>query len=674
MTGERLEQIYSKYGGKAIYPPLFLFFFFLHFLSSAGMSLPATDPNELSVIAVGEWFIGNNWSGVMCSVDYYYGFLQGLLYAPALLIFGSPQAQYTAMLAVNALLISLVPPLAFSCSKKLGVAKVWKQLLIAFVTGAYCCYFAHAKFVWSETVTIVFPWLMLWLLLRAGEAKNKLTRHLFAVLLGACCALSLGAHTRLISAVLAVIAALTAQKIFYKKSSVPVLPFLLLFAVSGVPVLILSVLIQQDLWLETQPSLLANTVEYFIAQIGSGFSAENGIARFFITLFGQLYYFITATWGAGAVAICLFGVVLTRCIREKKAGMEQSYDAGTAGFAFFTFFGVVFTALFGVFYRFGSDGFTVYQDTTLFGRFLDGVIPFALMFVLVILFTRSIELKKLLAATVILALVYIAFFSATLPVILECGATRIAPILALYPLQIGTDSSALLSFESLLLTASMTFCVMALFIVIVSCTKKLRSPLISVILLGLTVYSVIFIQNEYLPLCRQEAQRKNSAVTELSESVYNQSGAPTLTAFNLSRHEALMLQFLNQYVTVRITYDIESIPENCYLAVKSDEDVSALVNGRSPFLLVAENGGLRLYAYGERAIAYMQSQNIGESEDESSALLPEKTSPSQTSAPEPTPDTSTTERTPKVSTRTTPAVITVPAEALGTDDEWAAIE
>ncbi len=673
MLEERLESIYTKYGGKAFYLPLFLFFFLLHFTSSFGLNYPATDPNELSVIAVGEWLIGNNWSGVMCSVDYYYGFVQGLLYTPVLLLFSDPQTQYAGMLAVNALLISTVPLFAFSCAKRLGAGKVWKALLTAVAAGAYCCYFAHAKFAWSETSALVFPWLLLWLLLRAEDIRKKWARVLFALLLGFCCALALGAHNRLIAVVAAVAAALAAQRIFCKKSAVPILPFLLSLLVSGASVLILSVVLQQSLWLWTDPSLLNNTVENFLAQAAAGFSAENGVGRFFATLFGQLYYFVTATWGAGAVAFCLFAAVFRRCVRRKRTGGDQEDPPAMIGFSFFAFFSVVLTILISTLYRFGSDGLTVYQDTMLFGRFLDGVIPFALMFTMITLFTRSIELNKLLAASGLLGAVYLAFFMGTAPAILECGSTRIAPILALYPLQIGKDSSSLLSFESLLLTASMTFCVMALFIVVVSCTKKLRSILISVILTVLTTYSVLFIQNEYLPMCREESSRKNAAVVDLSESVYNQNGAPTLTAFNLSRHEALMLQFLNQNITVRITYDIETIPENCYLAVTANEDVSALANSRSPFLLVAESRNLRLYAYGERAIAYMQSQNIGANENEESALIPEKTT-SQTQTLPPQSSVRTTERTPIVSTRTTPAVVTVPAEAFGTDDEWAVIE
>ena len=197
-------------------------------------------------------------------------------------------------------------------------------------------------------------------------------------------------------------------------------------------------------------------------------------------------------------------------------------------------------------------------------------------------------------------------------------------MLGLYPLRVGAASRELLNFDSLLLTMSMTFCVMGILLVIISCTKKYRSIIISAIMTTITVYSLVFISAVYLPICRTESVEKNNSVAELAKNVYDQSGAPAVTAYNISRHDALMLQFLNRNVTVKVTYDIESVPENSFLVVRNTEDVSALENSRTPFLLIAESSTLKLYAYGERASAYMVSQDIGEEElhAEQNTLIP----------------------------------------------------
>ena len=81
---------------------------------------------------------------------------------------------------------------------------------------------------------------------------------------------------------------------------------------------------------------------------------------------------------------------------------------------------------------------------------------------------------------------------------------------------------------------------------------------------------------------------------------------------------------------------------------------------------------IRLYAYGERAVAYMQSQNVGEEEiKEEETLIPEKTTVSET-----TPVTVTT--TPPVTTTTpsvsTPHILTSTENSILHEDEWAILE
>lgn len=677
MLGGKLRDIYEKYGVRSVYPFMYLLFFIFNFLSSLGMTYPATDPNELCVIAVSQFFTGKNWAGVMCSVDYYYGFLQGVIYTPVMLIFKNPELQYAAIGFINAAIISFVPILSFSIGKRLGIEKLWKLLVIAFVTGGYCCYFAHSKFAWTETVTIILPWLVLRMLIVMSELKNKTKNHALSVLLGLMCALCLAAHVRLIAVIITVITVIAAERIFFNKKTVYLGTFIPAFIIGTAGVLAVTHILITNLWCCTDPSQLNNTLSHLFSVLGG--DIDNSSARFIQTIFGQLYYFITSTWGFGAVALCLFGAMLSNLIKRKRADEAQTYSHSMCIIGVFSFFSSIFTVIASTLYRFGADGFYMYQDNVIFGRFLDSIIPFAFLFVLSILFTTSIKINKILGAATITAVVFLVFFTITVPVILGCDASRIAPILSLYPLRVGADTE-LLDFNTLLLTVSMVFCVLSVFIVVISCTKKYRSAIISAILSMLTVYSLIFISGTYLPMCRQESVIKNQAVVDISESVYNQNGAPTLTLYNLSRHDALMLQFLNTNINVRITYDIESIPENCFVAVKSKEDVSALLGGRMPFLLIDENESLRLYAYGDRAVAYMRSQNVDESEQdaENTPLITTAettTTPEQTTVPSEAKRTSfTTERTPIISTYDPPEVVTSHADEFGAEAEWAEIE
>lgn len=646
------------------------------------MTYPAMDPNELGVIAVAQYFAGKSWAGIMVSVDYYYGFLQGLIYTPVMFLFNSPEVQYTAILVVNALLISLVPLLAISISKRAGVEKFWKMAVIAFVSGEYCCYFAHSKFAWSETITILLPWIILRLLLGLSEQKKKPKAHLLSVLTGILCGLAFGAHVRLVALPVIIIIIIVFERLVYNKKSVLLPSFIPSLIISLGFSLYVTRVLQTELWRCTDPSKLNNTLSNLISVLKT--ETENSGQRFIQTVFGQLYYFITSTWGLGALALCLFGAVIYHTVKQKLSGVRQSYPINISFIGLFAFLNAFFAIISGTLYRFHTDGFYTYQDNVLFGRFLDSVIPFSLIFVLILLFTSSIKLNKILGSAIICGVVYLVFFVVTVPVILECDATRIAPILALYPLRIGAAGAELLNFNSLSLTVSAVFCVLAVFVVVISCTKKYRSAVIAVMICGLTVYSLAFISGTYLPMCRNESVAKNKAVADLSESVYNQNGAPPLTLYNINRHDALMLQFLNTNISVRITYDIETIPENCFVAVKKDEDVNALLNSHTSFLLVSGNDKLKLYAYGERAVAYMRSQDSeGDDSVDTPLITTESTTdvtPEESTAPPETSVTSTrrtsftTERTPIISTYNVPEVVTSHVDDIGDEYEWADIE
>ena len=677
---DKLRALYEKYGNKAIYPPLFTVFFVIHLFGGLCMRYPAVDPNELSVIAVADFFAGRPWTGIMVSVEYYYGFLQGLIYTPVVVLFDDPSVQYTVMLIINSAMISIVPLIAYSLAYRFKTGKIWKCIITAFAAGGFSCYYAHTKFVWTETISIVLPWIIIWLVFRTEDCRNKASRFFMSLLTGAVCGLALAAHTRLIAVVLALTAAIILERVFFGKKFINPIAFFSALAFSALSVLTISFILWKNLWCTEDPSLLKNTLAEFFANFGSNIAGD-GIMRLIETFCAQMYYYATTTWGLGAVSFCLFAAVISACIKHKARKEPQTYELDISVFSFFSVLTVIFTIVFSTLYRFSSDGYGVYQDTMMFGRFIDGVVPFALVFVLIMLFTHSISVNKILGAAAVLGVIYIAFSVVAVPTILESPSTRIAPVLGLYPLRVGAASRELLTFDSLLLTISMTFCVMGVLLVVISCTKKYRSIIISTLMTLITVYSLVFISVVYLPICSSESIMKNQSVSELSKHVYDQNGAPGITAYNISRHDALMLQFLNRNITVKVTYDIESVPENSFLVVNTGEDVSALENSRTPFLLVSECGSLRLYAYGERASAYMVSQDIGEEEKESEkeTLIPEKTTasseqtePTTTTVPESS--VTTTERTPIVSTYTLPSVITMPADSLDEDDEWAVIE
>lgn len=615
--GERMERIrdlfhkfYVKRGSHGVMFIMFALWFTVNVIFAVQMTLPSIDPNEFGVAATGAFFCGADWSGVMSGTEYFYGYIQGLLYTPIMLLTNDAYTQYKAMLIMNALFVSFVPVLAYSIASKLGVKKPRQLIITAFICGAYVTYFAHTKFIWNETASIVLPWLLIWLLLVIGETKHLGLKHMLSVLMGFLCVISFAAHERLIGVVLALIITIITARAAFKKKMLCLTSFFASLVATIVLERITTYAIQQSVW-QASGGMLKNTAENVLENISQGFSAES-LGQFFKTLVGQLYYFVTSTWGFGGLAIGIFALVTFSVIKCRRKKLPSKYSTDFLIYMLFSSLTTLFTLIIGVFYKYNS-GYSDYQDTAIFGRFLDGIIPLSLLFLLIFIFIYDISLRQLFSGVIALGAVYIPFFLFTEPDILSAGSVRLSPILALFPLRIGEAPAALYTHETFMLTASAAFCVMAVLIVIVSCAKELKKLLCAAVIAIITAYSTICVAAVYLPLCNAEAITKNSEAVNITSYLYNQVDAPPITAYRTTRHTATMIQYLNQNTKVLYTLDRSDIPDNCFIIIPSTETLRFPVSDHKLTLQeLAEIDGYIIYAYGERALAYAQSQGIGE--------------------------------------------------------------
>lgn len=603
------HRFFNKYGNKGAMLVIFVVWFAVNTVFSLRMTLPSIDPNEFGVAATGAFFCGANWTGVMSGTEYFYGYIQGLLYTPIMLLTNDPYVQYKALLVMNSFMISFVPILAYNIAARLGVKKPRQLVLCAFICGGYVTYFAHTKFIWNETVAIVLPWVLVWVVMCAASEKHYGFKNMLSVLAGFLCVVAFAAHERLIGVILALIITVVIARLAYRKKTVCLISFFSAMAVTAVLERITTYSIQKSVW-QTTGGTLKNTAENFFENFASGFEGE-GVSHFFKTLIGQLYYFVTSTWGFGGLAMGLFALVMIVVIRSNVRKTPCKFSADFVLYAAFSAMTVFFTLIIGTFYKY-SVNYSDYQDTAIFGRFLDGVIPIALLFVLMFFFIYDVRLPHILSGVIALGAVYIPFFTLTEPDILQAEKVRLSPILSLFPLRIGETPAALYTHETFMLTASAAFCILALLIVIVCCAKEWKKFLCAGVFAIITAYSTICVAAVYLPLCSEESTVKNAEAITLTDYLYNQVDAPPITAYKTTRHTATMLQYLNQNTKVLYTLEIDSIPENCFIVMPDNQTLRFKGAAKDiPLTELADIDGYLIYAYGERALAYAQSQGIG---------------------------------------------------------------
>lgn len=604
-----LKRIYSRIGHRGIMLSLYAFFLAIHTILSLAVYLPTIDPNEFSAAAVAAYFTGSDWSSAMSLNSYYYGFLQAALYTPIMLFTRDPFLQYKLMVILGGAILSLIPVLVYSTSFKIGARKPWQAGLCALICGGYVTYFAHSNFIWNETMAIFFPWFIAWIFFRIYHRYSGKTAKVGSSLVfGAVLALAPAAHYRLYAVVLAVFVTLILARAVFKKKIVRWVSFISSFVLFGALQKMASMALQSALWHTLDPSRLNNTPENFFANVGAAMS-DGGVWRFIQTMLAQIFYFCVSSWGLGALGISLLVVIIVRLVKSRKEKAPPPFADEYVLFGIFAFFSVIFTLFISCCYKFGSDAFYTQQDTILFGRYLDSVTPLAMLLALLFVFMYGLKLKHIAGGAAALLLSSAFYFAFALPVTLGATTARMSPILAIYPLLIGENSTTVLDFTSVLAAASCAMCILALFVVIVSCAEKTKSVIISVFFLLSTIYSGIYVGAYYIPLCTSESVSKNKVYTEISSHIYNQAEAPEVTVYRGARNAVAMIQYLNQNITVYSASDVHDIVENTFVVVPKGEIIRfPTVNKRIVFTEIASVGDYSIYAYGEKALAYAQSQ------------------------------------------------------------------
>ena len=606
-----LRSFYGKAGHRGICFLIYLLFLAIHILMSASAELPSIDPNEFGVASVTAFFTGKDWSAAMSRNSYFCGYVQAALYTPVMLLTDDPFVQYRLMVCLNGVLLSFVPVIVYSLCRKIGAQKPWQAGFAALICGGTVTYFAHSKFIWNETLAMLLPWLAAWLMFKlpACRSRSRSRRAFLSVVLGFLCALSVAAHGRLIALALAVPLALFAAKLIFKKQWVS-FPFLLgSAAVFGVLQQLAGYLLQQQVWQQSNPAALLNTAEHFFADLGSG-GVENPVGRFFVSLVGQIYYFICSGWGMTALGIGLFITVLGTVLVRRHKKQAPQYSESFVLFGIFTAFLTFFMLLVSVFYKYGGDAFYSGQDNILFGRYLDGVLPFTVLFVLLFVFMYDLQLTHVLYGVIVTCLSFIGFYLVSRTAVLEAETTRISPTLGLYPLLIGEDSSSALTGTSLMAALSCGLCVLALLVVIICCSRKnLKQVATAFLLLSVAVYSSAYAAFSYLPLANSESRTKNAVYVEMSKYVYNRPEAPEITVYKTPRNTAQMMQFLNQNTRVSYADEADRIPLNTFVILPETETLRFSPRpGGTVFTELARVEGYRVYVYGDKALAYVRSQ------------------------------------------------------------------
>lgn len=601
MKDALLKRISGRAGHKGVMLLLYLVFFAVHIAVSAMTRLPLFSQEEFSCVAVAKLLTGTDWTGAFVGgMSGYSSIISALLYVPAVFVSSQAEIQYGLILGINGALMSFIPVLAYSCCIMLGMEKRWQAAFCSACAGGFTAYMLYSKFSDGESMAMLLPWLALFLLLKADKTENRNKKMLLSFFLALTAAASLCADHRLIALILAVITAVLISRFVFGRKTVHLPIFFISLAGLTAAAVLCNCLVQQEIWGVSDPTLLNNTVERFISQIPLAFS--KGAGAVFACFSSQLYGFVCGSCGVGALGIALTVILAFRYFTSKK---EERKRLSSPRSVFLSFTAALSIFMLSVSVLSALEGDLTAQSGFLSCRFMDGIMPFTLLFVLVFVFKGELALTEISGGIITAAMAYLLFFITGRGAVLDSSAGAAEEMYALIPIMFGEGLTGKITSTGLLSAVSCSLCLMAILLVIVSCAKKLKKPVVAAAVAIFTLYSLGFGIFFCLPQTVLEDVQSYESYERLSDNLFNNKDAPDVTVYRCAEDGVMTLQYLNQNITVSYADDPSRIQENTYIIVTIGTDF-----GIDPkeLLLVRQVDNYRIYAYGERAQAYKQAQ------------------------------------------------------------------
>ena len=478
----------------------------IHIILIQGATIFNLTPDEYSVTAVAAYINGLDWSSTV-STGGYYGYFQSLFYVPVFWITDDPYLRYQLMLTINGMLISIVPVISYYLCRCEFDVKRTASLFFSGICGLYPCYLLLTKYTWNETMCCLTAWLFLLIFYKASKCKSTAAKQIFSVLGGLTLVVAYATHGRMLALLAAGIAAVLISCFVLKKKVMCLTGFFISIGISFAADLLIKKHLQDVLWLVSEKqSPPANTIERMVDRLFS--AGIETVGHFFSTLAGHLYYFITATWGFGAICIVMIAWACISHIRSICKKTESCIDDNTAALGIFSFLlmGAAFAV--SVLFKCTSSLIEERMDTAIYGRYTESFYPIAIFACLILLYKHYMTIKQMFASVFTAVGINIASLFLTMPLVMGGSRFVCAMILGIAPMRFGEGIRTLPTNDTFVkltlanLAGVLVFCVCAML------SKKLRHGyLLTAIPLALLLgYSSVYNYTSYI-----KPQYKNAA-------------------------------------------------------------------------------------------------------------------------------------------------------------------
>ncbi len=583
----------------------------LHMLMAQCATIFNLTPDEYSVSAIAAYMSGYDWSSTV-SLSGYYGYLQGLLYTPVFFITDDPYLRYDLMLSINSIIVSFIPVIAYYLSRRTFSLKKGTSLGFSIICGLYPCYMLLTKYTWNESLCDIMPWLFLLVAYKALDSKGA-KKHILSVVGALVLIAGYASHGRMLALLVGGIALTLIAFFAMKKKIFGFIAFFSGLSVGFAADLLAKSYFQNALWLlEEVGDAPTNTIEDSLSRIFT--AGGDFFINFLKALIGHFFYFISSTWGFGAICIVMvIGAVFMYFRRRIKpdadgAGYISDNDAMLAIFALISTAAVFVIS---VLFKCTSNSLEARCDTLIYGRYTEVFAPIALYATLILVQRGKFSIYHALASVCSAAVINTLTMLFVVPTVI--GGTRMtsAMIMGLAPLRYGEKMKSLpdeTSFFKIIITVMVVLMIVLIIHFAIRDAKRMLRCVCIPLAVMLT-YTNIYCYSSYTTVQSKNAMTGAKYMQQALDMVEG-SGLDTVCCYNVSSERYIKGQFLmpdGRFIIAKSMSALSELSERPHFMIADREDnLHAWVAG---ICLVGDiNSNMQLYACTGSAYEWAASQ------------------------------------------------------------------
>lgn len=604
-------------------------------------------PDEYSVTAIPALLNGYNWKPTV-SLGGYYGYLQGILYTPVFWVTQDPFLRYKLMVLINGLLMSFVPVIVYYLARKVFDVKKGNSVLFALICGWYPSYILLTKYTWNETMCNVIIWVFALLVFKSLLCENKVKKQIFSVLGGLTLVAGYATHGRMLALMAAgVVLELVVFFTIKKKRVFCFTGFFGALAVGLVADKFIKKFFQSTLWgVGTDKKELINTIEKMLEKIvgSDGGSGNFSLEKFFKTLVGHFFYFISSTWGFGAICAVLIVTAVVLYYKRRKKQVEYNEDGsekkGTGPYISdnmavmcwlsFLAIGAIFAV--SVMFKSVSALYEKRADTLIYGRYTEQFYPLAIFAGMLLIYKGKLTVMQNFASVCTASATLVLTQLFVVPVTTNAETFVSAMVLGIAPMRYDEPMKNIPS-QQTFLKLYITVMVMLLLWLVVGLFRKLEKDKIDFVcfpLAALLLYTNVFGFTQYIYPQTIVAKKGADTMQQAIDMLDGQFD--TIVLYNISRDRYVKAQFCNpsiKIIPVSSMAKYKALTDEVDVVLSGKEEVPELLN--SDFKLVGSvNNTIHIYAVSDKAVEWANSRGYlvkqGQQVRYSAAELPMTTS------------------------------------------------